>query len=101
MLSSTSAAALDSTNKRLKPRLKVVATKYSQSTPTSAFSPTQQTSATEPFSPAASTTSFISSVSWVAEKSASELGSLLKNAYKSLREKEKSKLCFRKKFSLF
>jgi hypothetical protein len=82
MLSSSS----PQNTKRLKPRLRVVATKYSQSTPT--FSPLPQE---EPFSPAASTTSFISSVSWVAEKSASELGSLLKTAYKSLREKEKSK----------
>lgn len=79
-------------NKKLRPRLKVVPTKFSQSTPTHIYSP-QRTDFMDdtPYSPAASTTSFISSVSWVAEKSASELGSLLKNAYKSLREKEKSK----------
>ncbi|KAI9247809.1 hypothetical protein EDC94DRAFT_528691 [Helicostylum pulchrum] len=80
-------------NKKLRPRLKVVATTFSQSTPTNICSP-QRTDFMDdtPYSPAASTTSFISSVSWVAEKSASELGSLLKNAYRSLREKEKNLL---------
>ncbi|KAG2234597.1 hypothetical protein INT48_003405 [Thamnidium elegans] len=80
-------------NKKLRPRLKVVATTFSQSTPTNIYSP-QRTDFMDdtPYSPAASTTSFISSVSWVAEKSASELGSLLKNAYRSLREKEKNLL---------
>ncbi|GAA5805688.1 hypothetical protein HPULCUR_011211 [Helicostylum pulchrum] len=82
-------------NKKLRPRLKVVATTFSQSTPTNICSP-QRTDFMDdtPYSPAASTTSFISSVSWVAEKSASELGSLLKNAYRSLREKEKSKYTY-------
>lgn len=81
-------------NKKLQPRLKVVATKYSQSTPTHMYSPQQAEFIDDPpYSPAASTTSLISSVSWIAEKSASDLGTLLKNAYKSLREKEKSKNC--------
>jgi hypothetical protein len=44
---------------------------------------------TASISSAASTTSYMSSISWVAEKSASEVGSLLKNAYKSLKQKEK------------
>lgn len=79
-------------NRKLRPRLQVVPTKYSQSTPTHLYSPQQiEFMEDPPYSPAASTTSIISSVSWVAEKSASELGTLLKNAYKSLREKEKSK----------
>jgi hypothetical protein len=73
-------------NRKIPPKLKVTPiTKHSQSTPTS--HPHLETS---PLSPTGSTASFISSVSWVAEKSAAELGSLLKNAYKSLREKEKS-----------
>ncbi|KAI8874762.1 hypothetical protein K501DRAFT_264722 [Backusella circina FSU 941] len=74
--------------RKIPPKLKVIpTTKYSQSTPTS-----QLHLETSPLSPTGSTTSFISSVSWVAEKSAAELGSLLKNAYKSLREKEKNLL---------
>ncbi|KAI8080678.1 uncharacterized protein B0P05DRAFT_578942 [Gilbertella persicaria] len=61
----------------------------SQSTPTNKFYQEEE----PPYSPADSTTSFISSVvAGIAEKSASELGSLLKNAYKSLREKEKNLL---------
>ncbi|KAG2204052.1 hypothetical protein INT47_007046 [Mucor saturninus] len=80
-------------NRKLRPRLQVVPTKYSQSTPTHLYSPQQMDFMEDPpYSPAASTTSIISSVSWVAEKSASELGTLLKNAYKSLREKEKNLL---------
>lgn len=71
----------------IKPRLKVAPTKYSQSTPTQQHIYSEE----EPCSPTESTHSFISSVSWVAEKSASELGTLLKSAYKSLREKEKSR----------
>lgn len=39
----------------------------------------------EPCSPISS----IFSTSWIAEKSTSELGDLLKSAYKSLREKER------------
>ena len=73
--------------KKSKPRLVVIPTYHSHSTPT-------QHTYTDPSSPAASTTSFASSVSWVAEKSASELGSLLKSAYKSLREKERSEYLF-------
>ncbi|KAI9270819.1 hypothetical protein BY458DRAFT_509832 [Sporodiniella umbellata] len=42
----------------------------------------------EPCSPVSSS-SFLSNVSCMAEKSASELATLLKNAYKSIREKEK------------
>ncbi|KAI9311854.1 hypothetical protein BX666DRAFT_1867361 [Dichotomocladium elegans] len=46
----------------------------------------------EPRSPGAiSTTSFMSSFSWVAEKSSNELTALLKKAYQSLREKERGK----------
>ncbi|KAI9490315.1 hypothetical protein BDB00DRAFT_837985 [Zychaea mexicana] len=45
---------------------------------------------TEPVSPGAiSTASFMSSFSWVAEKSSAELTSLLKNAYSTLREKDR------------
>ncbi|KAI7848583.1 hypothetical protein BDC45DRAFT_449965 [Circinella umbellata] len=45
---------------------------------------------TEPVSPGAiSTASFMSSFSWVADKSSTELTALLKNAYSSLREKDK------------
>ncbi|KAG1146821.1 hypothetical protein G6F37_004503 [Rhizopus arrhizus] len=65
-----------------RPDLTISLPKHSQSTPTPHFYE-------EPCSPASTTNSFISSVSWIAEKSASELGALLKNAYKSLREKEK------------
>lgn len=88
---------LSAHQKKLKPRLRVVPTKYSQSTPTTSVQQQQQQQQQPdylddpPYSPAASTNSFISSVSWVAEKSASELSVLLKNAYHSLREKEKSK----------
>jgi hypothetical protein len=67
-----------------KPRLRVIPAKYSQSTPT-------YLQDDPPYSPADSSCSFLSSVSGIAEKSASELGTLLKNAYRSLREKEKSK----------
>ncbi|KAI8379703.1 uncharacterized protein BYT42DRAFT_495340 [Radiomyces spectabilis] len=44
---------------------------------------------TEPASPTQSTTSFMSSISWAAEKSATELVGLLKTTYAALREKEK------------
>ncbi|CAO3653748.1 unnamed protein product [Mucor hiemalis] len=84
---------LSSHHKKLKPRLRVVPTKYSQSTPTTSAQQQQSEYLDDPpYSPAASTNSFISSVSWVAEKSASELSALLKNAYHSLREKEKNLL---------
>jgi hypothetical protein len=73
-----------------RPRLRVIPTKYSQSTPT--YRQEQDDNHHPPYSPADSTSSFLSSVSGIAEKSASELGSLLKNAYRSLREKEKSEL---------
>lgn len=76
-------------NKTSKPRLTVVPTKHSQSTPTAHIY--QKDPHDPPYSPTGSTTSFISSISGLAEKSASELGSLLKGAYRSLREKEKSK----------
>lgn len=75
--------------KNKRPRLKIIPTKYSQSTPTALR---QEQQDNPPYSPADSTTSFLSSVSGIAEKSASELGTLLKNAYRSLREKEKSKV---------
>ncbi|KAI7900026.1 uncharacterized protein BX663DRAFT_440091 [Cokeromyces recurvatus] len=75
--------------KRRNPNLTVIATKYSQSTPTNNSSYQQQED--PPYSPAASSTSsFLSSISGIAEKSASELGSLLKNTYKLLKEKEKN-----------
>lgn len=86
--------ASDLNKSKLRPRLKVVSTKYSQSTPTTAHA--YQEDSGPPYSPADSSSSFMSSVSGIAEKSASELGSLLKNAYKSLREKEKSE-CYNSK----
>ncbi|GAN11435.1 hypothetical protein MAM1_0603d10998 [Mucor ambiguus] len=82
--------ASDLNKRKLRPRLKVVSTKYSQSTPTTTH--VYQEDSDSPYSPANSSSSFMSSVSGIAEKSASELGSLLKNAYKSLREKEKNLL---------
>ncbi|CAO3653005.1 unnamed protein product [Mucor fragilis] len=82
--------ASDLNKSKLRPRLKVVSTKYSQSTPTTTQA--YQEDSDPPYSPADSSSSFMSSVSGIAEKSASELGSLLKNAYKSLREKEKNLL---------
>ncbi|CAO0797527.1 unnamed protein product [Mucor circinelloides] len=82
--------ASDLNKSKLRPRLKVVSTKYSQSTPTTTHA--YQEDSDPPYSPADSSSSFMSSVSGIAEKSASELGSLLKNAYKSLREKEKNLL---------
>ena len=42
-----------------------------------------------PPSPTLSTTSFMSSVSWMAEKTSSELIPMLKNAYTALKDKEK------------
>ncbi|KAF7723780.1 hypothetical protein EC973_001693 [Apophysomyces ossiformis] len=42
-----------------------------------------------PPSPSLSTTSFMSSMSWMAEKSSTELIPMLKNAYSALRDKEK------------
>ncbi|KAL9541944.1 hypothetical protein MBANPS3_008859 [Mucor bainieri] len=42
-----------------------------------------------PPSPTLSTTSFMSSVSWMAEKTSSELIPMLKNAYSALKDKEK------------
>ncbi|KAL0080009.1 hypothetical protein J3Q64DRAFT_1752236 [Phycomyces blakesleeanus] len=47
---------------------------------------------TEPASPVLSTSSFMSSISWVAEKSAADLVALLKNAYSAMKEKEKDLL---------
>ena len=48
---------------------------------------------TEPISPGAiSTSSFMSSFSWLAEKSSADLTALLKNAYSSLREKDKGNI---------
>ena len=48
---------------------------------------------TEPVSPGAiSTASFMSSFSWLAEKSSTDLTALLKNAYSSLREKDKGNI---------
>jgi len=44
-----------------------------------------------PPSPSLSTTSFMSSVSWMAEKSSNELIPMLKNAYSALKDKEKGK----------
>ncbi|KAI8636515.1 hypothetical protein BD408DRAFT_478557 [Parasitella parasitica] len=83
--------ASDFNTNKLRPRLKVVSTTtYSQSTPTAHLY--QQDHADPPYSPTESSTSFISSISGIAEKSALELGSLLRNAYKSLREKEKNLL---------
>ena len=38
-----------------------------------------------------STTSFMSSVSWMAEKTSTELIPMLKNAYTALKDKEKGK----------
>lgn len=42
-----------------------------------------------PPSPTLSTASFMSSVSWMAEKTSTELIPLLKNAYSALKDKEK------------
>lgn len=42
-----------------------------------------------PPSPTLSTTSFMSSVSWMAEKTSNELIPMLKNAYSALKDKEK------------
>lgn len=42
-----------------------------------------------PPSPTLSTTSFMSSVSWMAEKTSHELIPMLKNAYSALKDKEK------------
>ncbi|KAI8387532.1 hypothetical protein BD560DRAFT_382777 [Blakeslea trispora] len=75
---------------KTRPKLQVISShKVSQSTPTDKLHHEE-----EPLcSPADSNASFLSSVvSGIAEKSASELGSLLKSAYKSLREKEKNLL---------
>lgn len=47
-----------------------------------------------PPSPTFSTSSFMSSVSWMAEKTSSELIPLLKNAYSALKDKEKGKRQF-------
>lgn len=44
-----------------------------------------------PPSPTLSTTSFMSSVSWMAEKTSNELIPMLKNAYSALKDKEKGK----------
>jgi hypothetical protein len=44
-----------------------------------------------PPSPTLSTTSFMSSVSWMAEKTSTELIPMLKNAYTALKDKEKGK----------
>ncbi|KAI8979997.1 hypothetical protein BDB01DRAFT_798414 [Pilobolus umbonatus] len=79
-----------SSNRKIRPRLRVVPARYSQSTPTTHLY--QQHEDDPPYSPTASTTSYMSSFSWIAEKSASELGVLLKNAYKSLKDKEKNLL---------
>ncbi|CEG74745.1 hypothetical protein RMATCC62417_09907 [Rhizopus microsporus] len=65
-----------------RPKLTLPQQKLSHSTPAPHYYE-------EPCSPVSTTTSFISNVSWIAEKSAAELGVLLKSAYKSLREKEK------------
>lgn len=65
-----------------RPKLTLPQQKLSHSTPAPRYYE-------EPCSPVSTTTSFISNVSWIAEKSAAELGVLLKSAYKSLREKEK------------
>ncbi|KAI9483683.1 MAG: hypothetical protein EXX96DRAFT_594345 [Benjaminiella poitrasii] len=78
--------ASDINNKRRNKNLTIVATKYSQSTPTSHSFKQED----PPYSPAESTSSFLSSISGIAEKSASELGSLLRNTYRSLKEKEKN-----------
>ena len=45
-----------------------------------------------PPSPSLSTTSFMSSVSWMAEKSSTELIPMLKNAYSALKDKERGKV---------
>lgn len=42
-----------------------------------------------PPSPSLSTASFMSSISWMAEKTSSELIPMLKNAYSALKDKEK------------
>lgn len=47
-----------------------------------------------PPSPSLSTTSFMSSVSWMADKTTSELIPLLKNAYSALKDKEKGSCSF-------
>lgn len=72
--------ATDKRKKSLGTNLKIVSTKVSAS----------QKNENSPCSPAESTASFMSSISDIAEKSASELGLLLKGAYKTLREKEQS-----------
>ena len=45
-----------------------------------------------PPSPSLSTASFMSSVSWMAEKSSTELIPMLKNAYSALKDKERGKV---------
>jgi hypothetical protein len=45
-----------------------------------------------PPSPTLSTTSFMSSVSWMAEKTSNELIPMLKGAYSALKDKEKGEL---------
>lgn len=56
-------------------------------------SPSLWCASAEPRSPGAiSVASFMSSFSWVTEKSSGELASLLKNAYLSLREKERGNM---------
>lgn len=52
---------------------------------------TQLSQLGEPPSPTMSTTSFLSSVSWMAEKSSSDLIPLLKNAYHTLKDRERGK----------
>jgi hypothetical protein len=47
-----------------------------------------------PPSPTLSTASFMSSVSWMAEKTSTELIPMLKNAYSALKDKEKGKSIF-------
>lgn len=50
-----------------------------------------------PPSPTFSTTSLISSMSWIADKAPQELIPMIKNAYSSLKEKEKGKQIDRKR----
>ncbi|KAL0088644.1 hypothetical protein J3Q64DRAFT_1341311 [Phycomyces blakesleeanus] len=80
---------LSNSHRRISPKKLPGAPKPSMSAPTSNQPIPDAWKLSEPSSPALSTSSFMSSVSWVAEKSAVELVTLLKNAYTVLRDKEK------------